>query len=326
MIILQSFAYSFQPLSQRFSQQRLYSSSNLNATDKASLLTEQEKKNYQRDGFILKKNLITGDQLADLIKAGESLYEKKHEGDKMFAKFFAKLRMNVWQQDELFKNLAFSSSFPDISAELMGMKPHHNMDDNKKEKDESSSRDNTVRILKDGFFGFKGVNNTGCGFHVDDKSFWPATDESTGVNFWLALSPMRVKEGGGIRVVSQDKVSNKLKERCLSHIRSEGAFTTCALAQLSPEDSQQLLERSTVFDMEPGDALIWDRWTFHRSEPFVVETEDHKLRYTIRYVPGSAKAEGFGLHESQKEGEYFNSAYYPQVWPETLPSEQLEQK
>ena len=94
-----------------------------------------------------------------------------------------------------------------------------------------------------------------------------------------------------------------------------------------------MLEASTVFDMEPGDALIWDRWTFHRTEPFHIQGSDesavqedgeggvrHKMRYTIRYIPGTAKASGF-LHEPQKKGEVFNTPYYPQVWPKAIKSE-----
>ena len=83
-----------------------------------------------------------------------------------------------------------------------------------------------------------------------------------------------------------------------------------------------MLEASTVFDMEPGDALIWDRWTFHRSEPFHNQGEgvQHKLRYTIRYIPGTAKASGI-LHEAQQKGEVFNTPYYPQVWPKAVKTE-----
>ena len=76
------------------------------------------------------------------------------------------------------------------------------MDMTVSQADKKERPDQSIRILKDGFFGFQSYNNTGCGFHVDDFFFWPTTDDSTGVNFWIALSPMRISEGGGIRVVN----------------------------------------------------------------------------------------------------------------------------
>lgn len=104
--------------------------------------------------------------------------------------------------------------------------------------------------------------------------------------------------------------------------------STCFMESLSPECHQKMMESSMVFDMEPGDALIWDRWTFHRSEPFRndannapdEEEEIYKLRYTIRYVPGSALASGM-VHKSQEQGLPFDGPYYPKVWPDFVKEE-----
>src|SRR5210317_211249 len=106
---------------------------------------------------------------------------------------------------------------------------------------------------------------------------------------------MKISEGGGIRVVNQSKVE-PIFEECRAAITAPGEKgypLTCQMEQVSPKCHEQMLEASVVFDMEPGDALIWHRWTFHRSEPFhggdVDDDNDNKdeyrLRYTIRYVP-----------------------------------------
>ena len=265
-------------------------------------VTDAEKEAFHRDGFILKKGLFQGEELKELITAGESVYSSWGVMDFFFKNTFAKLAMQIWRRNKHFAQIAFESTLPSIAAGLLGMK-------------ETES----VRILKDGFFGFKGKNNTGCGFHVDDKYFWPASDESTGVNFWLALSPMRISEGGGIRVVNQS-ISKPFEEECKAVIRA-GPAATCDMEKLSPSCHERMQAASATFDMEPGDALMWDRWTFHRSEPFRIDTEEHKLRYTIRYVPGSAKAEGGPLHSSQQAGKTFEGAYYPQVWPKAVKAE-----
>lgn len=167
----------------------------------------------------------------------------------------------------------------------------------------------------------------------------PASYETTGVNFWIALSPTRIVEGGGIRVVNQSQVEPIFEEcrNVITAIGPQGYPKTCAMEDLSPECHEKMLEASVVFDMEPGDALIWDRWTFHRSEPFrtVIQTDDdektttssssaqekdYRLRYTIRYVPGTAKAWG-RHHPSQAAGEMYDSPYYPRVWPSASKSE-----
>jgi hypothetical protein len=286
----------------------------------AASLTNAEKEAFHRDGFILKKGLFQGDELKELVAAGESLYSSWGFMDFIVKNSFAKLAMQVWREDEHFAQVAFESSFPTIAAELLGINNEH-VDENENENESSSETESSssIRILKDGFFGFKGKNNTGCGFHVDDKGFWPAADDSNGVNFWLALSPMRMSEGGGIRVANQS-ISATFAKECMAVIRDGGYDRTCNMEELSPDCHERMQAASTTFDMEPGDTLIWDRWTFHRSEPFRVVTEEHKLRYTIRYVPGSAKAEGM-LHSSQQAGEPFEGAYYPQVWPEAVKAE-----
>jgi hypothetical protein len=264
------------------------------------ILTDSEKADFHRDGFILKKGVIQGNELKELITAGED------QSGTLSASAFGVVATRLWQFDERFARVAFESNLPSIAAQLI------NTDEN---------ANDPIRILQDGFFGFKG-NNTGCGFHVDDRYFWPATDDSTGVNFWVALSPYRVSEGGGIRVVRQNGISKEFAQECREVIREKGVATTCLIETLAPELHQRLQAASTTFDMEPGDVLIWDRWTFHRSEPFIVATEEQKLRYTIRYVPASAKADASPfLHSSQKAGECFQGAYYPQAWPIALKSE-----
>jgi len=280
-----------------------------------NLITEAEKQAFKQDGFILKKGLLQENELKDTIDAGDAYYKAKATRiQKAFSKSYAKLGFDIWRINEIFAQVAMESVFPSIAAELMGFNSRHKTNE-------------SVRILRDGFFGFKSENNSGCGFHVDDSMFWPATANSTGVTFWVALSPMRVSEGGGIRLVNQT-LSKPFFSECKAVIqRNEGKPATCHMERLSPECHQKMMESSLCYNMEPGDVLIWDRWTFHRSEPFRgtdAGTDDAeampKLRYTIRYVPGSALAGGL-VHASQKQGQPFDGPYYPKVWPDFVKKE-----
>ncbi|KAL3941139.1 MAG: hypothetical protein SGBAC_004452 [Bacillariaceae sp.] len=300
----------------------------------SSIISQKELEEYHRDGFILKKGLLQGEELSQLMEGAEEIYATSNQKDVNIPNFFQKLTFDLWRRKDEFAQLAFED-LPSVAAELLGFEQSSNK--NSKEED-------TIRILKDGFFGFQQKRNSGCGFHVDDAVFWPASDETTGVNFWVALSPMRILEGGGIRVVNQSKVE-PIFEECRQAITTpseHGYPRTCDMELVSPECHMKMLEASVVFDMEPGDALIWDRWTFHRSEPFRLTPEvdeaseeectdpslektkdagsDYRLRYTIRYVPGTAKASG-RHHPSQATGETFDSPFYPQVWPSAVKSE-----
>ena len=280
----------------------------------SDILSEAEHEAFKRDGFIIKKGLLKDNELKEVVDAGDTYYNAKSTSfQKIFFTSFAKLGFDMWRFNEKFTQVAMESSFPAIAAELMGMDAS------------STEEEKSVRILRDGFFGFKSQNNTGCGFHVDDTAFWPATEDSTGVNFWVALSPVSIAEGGGIRVVNQTLVKPFFDE-CKAVIQQPINYmpSTCMMESLSPECQQKMMESSMLYDMEPGDALIWDRWTFHRSEPFhnvPSEGEDiYKLRYTIRYVPGSAVASGM-VHKSQDQGVLFDGPYYPKVWPDFVKQE-----
>ena len=265
-------------------------------------LSLEEVAAYRRDGFLLKRGLTSADQLDASIQAGDRLFSVTTFRDWLIGgvSSYAKLRVQTWRSTSEFAQLAFESTFPSISAQLLSEKE-------------------SIRILKDGFFA-QVSTDAGCGFHVDDSFFWPASEDSTGVNFWLALSSTVAAEGGGIRIVNQSLLSPETFEECKGVIRSgdAGYNRTCNMEERSPSCHQRMLDASVLYDMNPGDAILWDRWTFHRGEPFKnaasVKEAVHKMRYTIRYIPSTAVAQGV-LHPSVKQGDRFDSPFYPQVWP-----------
>ena len=275
-----------------------------------TMLTEEQLAEFRSRGFVVVRELFPADKKDSLVQAGHDYFHKFHILDRLFQASFAKLGLQIWRQEQQFAETALFGALPAISAQLL-------------------NHPKSIRLLKDGFFGFSAKNNTGCGFHIDDRGFWPATDSTTGVNFWIALSNISAEEGGGIRVVNQSALDPEDAKTCLAAIRpgeQKPYTTTCRMHELSPSCHEKMMEASVVHDMEPGDALIWDRNTFHRSEPFQVQDvqmDEPKLRYTARYVPGEAIAEGM-LHPSVEQGQPFDTAYHPQVWPEMSPQEKKE--
>ena len=288
-----------------------------------SFLSVQQRQDYHRDGFLLIRQLVHDhEELESLQLAANQIYHSWSIFDLLFSSYYAKLSFQVWRYSRPFAQLAFESAVPSFSAQLL-------QEQEGQSGVSSTATTTSVRILKDALFAYSPTGNKGCGYHQDDRGFWPVSDDTTGVNLWLALSSVTAKQGGGIRVVNQSLVDADTAESCLEIIRV-GLNTTCSMETLSPDCHARLDAASISYDVEPGDALIWDRRTFHRSDPFKMDDDDHdnvaitpKLRYTLRYIPGHAEAEGKDgfLHPSVETGEKFISPYYPQVWPKTLPDE-----
>lgn len=286
---------------------------NKNKNDDASFsytLTNKEIREYKKSGYVIIRGLFPPNQRDALIQAGKEYYSKRNLLDIVFSSTFKKLGMQIWRDEQAFADIALNGLLPDIAAQLLG-------------------QPRSIRLLKDGFFGLSSKANTGCGFHQDDRTFWPASDSTTGVNFWIPLSNVTAEDGGGIRVVPQNKISPEVDEECLSVIRSSNTSrpVTCDMETLSPSCFKTMMEVSVVHDLNAGDALIWDRRTFHASEPFRRSSgddddEESKLRYTVRYVPAEAIAEGM-LHPSVEQGKRFDTPYHPQVWPSILPEEKV---
>merc|ERR1711865_194671 len=117
------------------------------------------------------------------------------------------------------------------------------------------------------------------------------------------------KEGGGLVVspgshdLSGKKKVGRLVKKARLSIASLGSQTTCALAVLDPDFNAALERLKRVYDMQPGDAIIHDRYLFHKPDAFNDEdeaTNDNdndndkkkigaisvtKQRISLRYMP-----------------------------------------
>jgi len=114
---------------------------------------------------------------------------------------------------------------------------------------------------------------------------------------------------------------------------------TCNMPESDPELRKRIEATKVVFDVRKGDVLFADRLLFHRTVAMSVEgkdyfrrlSKDNLKRYSIRYVPGSARLpSGFNIEASilsnvKNEGRTLNevainddndgAVWYPQVWP-----------
>ena len=330
------------------------------------VLTPDQIAEFHRDGVIVIRGLLGGEMLENAIKAVKTMDQSRGLIAKMFHNFFPtyrNLNLQSHRTNEALKKVAFDSAVPTICAKLMGL------DQEEEHQEEQDSR-RSLRLLKDGVFGYS-RGDMGCGWHVDDKFFWPCEDihndsddnnddsnekehvfeerrRDLGINAWITLSPVTVREGGGLAIApgTHDLTgrgeTGKLSLKSRKAIAAKGGMTTCLLEQLEPDCHAQLEAIKQVHDLEPGDAILHDRYIFHRTDQFNDsdnngndaddtaaddDTNAQKFRISLRYMPSDATyfnpgtgIDGAATEKHLETGDPLWKAgeYFPQVWPGAL--------
>eukprot|EP00457_Paulinella_chromatophora_P006112 gb/GEZN01006130.1/.p1 GENE.gb/GEZN01006130.1/~~gb/GEZN01006130.1/.p1 ORF type:complete len:419 (-),score=42.93 gb/GEZN01006130.1/:199-1455(-) len=265
-------------------------------------LTPEQKNSYARDGVILMRSLLTPSQAKELrTDAATAARTTSSFMDLLPKAPYAKILFDLWRTRSLFARVTVQQ-LPSLAAQLL---PHPRL-----------------RLLRDALFSYE-PGRKGCGWHVDDEGFWPTKNDTGGLTVWIALDEMKVSEGGGLAVAQGTHIDQPWIRACRQAIKGD----TCAMESRSPECHQKMEWHKLQWDMQPGDAIVWDRWIFHRSVPFhgdvnkIKSEEGALMRYTVRYIPDNATAIGL-LHASvQQGGSFIGSPYYPQVWPDLIPEE-----
>jgi len=241
-------------------------------------LSAAEVDDFYRDGFVVKRGLVTGEQLAGVLKARESL-PKLHSPDELYGK----LGFNVWDQCERFREVATKTMAAAAAQLTPAVEIGVGVGVVVPEKRE-------LVALKDAYFVLQGEQK-GCNFHVDDEYFWPATRDAAGpgVNVWVALDEVRASEvGGGLAVASGSHSAEYLD--CREAIRGR----TCDMAEIAPPKAKRLETVVVTPDMRPGDAIIHTRFLFHRADPFKhpdsTAARAGIARYSVRFMPANAMA------------------------------------
>merc|ERR1712194_390204 len=114
-----------------------------------------------------------------------------------------------------------------------------------------------IRVLKDALFSYAS-GQAGCGWHVDDLGFWPASNESAGITIWIALDDMKVTEGGGLSVANG--THNRKEEWVNECIQSIRGGDTCGMENNFPTCHSKLNSIKLQWDLQAGDAIVWNRW------------------------------------------------------------------
>lgn len=304
-------------------------------------LAPHQVEEYRRNGVVLVRGLLSPDEAGRLREAAGRANARLFSVFSLFPSRYTRIMFDLWRTSPEIASLALQA-LPGTVSQLMGSpqpppgRPGRGRGDSDSaeavataaQEAEAEAAGNATaaiapfRLLRDSFFEYA-PSKEGCGWHVDDASFWPSAEDTAGPTVWITLDPLSAEEGGGLAVL--DRAAFRRAEPAgltEAQCRSAIAGATCDMAKLSPECHAKMEASKLEFDMAPGDALVWDRWTFHRgvAGTDAMPRDAIKQRYSVRYVPHGATAFG-AVHRSVGQGEVFESPYYPQVWPELIESE-----
>jgi len=291
-------------------------------------LSSEQIATFRREGVLVIPGLLRDKELQDAIRAVKRIQRSQNLAQRVFYRLFPSyksLQFQSWRKHRALEKVAFDSAAPTICAQLMGLSCENN-----------NNNPRCVRLLKDAVLGYR-AGDRGCGWHVDDKIFWPCEDRNVGkpdagINVWITLSPVSCAEGGGL-AVAPGSHRKRFAKRARQVIASKGHVTTNLLETLDPECHEKMESLKRVYDLEPGDAIVHDRYIFHRAYPFVDPIEGKKAgvkhRISLRYVPEDATFFDLAGKERAAEVKMLSTGdkiskggeYYPQTWPDSLPEE-----
>lgn len=302
-------------------------------------ITPEQKSIFRKDGVVIIRGLLQGKELKNAQKAAVRIQRHKSLSKRLLYKLlpnYSNLEFQTWRNNDAIEKVAFDSAASTICAKLMGL------DDSSSSSSNTNINSNTnkirpLRLLKDAVLGFS-AGDIGCGWHVDDKVFWPCEDRNigkrdAGINVWITLSPVTSQEGGGLAIAPKShKVQFAKKARMAI---ASGPRATCELERLDPKSHDKLEHMKKVYDLQPGDAIVHDRYIFHRAEPFHDLVQGKKAgtkqRISLRYVPADAT---FYKNEINADNQVVErkslctgdliskgGEYFPQTWPFRIPDE-----
>jgi ectoine hydroxylase-related dioxygenase (phytanoyl-CoA dioxygenase family) len=181
----------------------------------------------------------------------------------------------------------------------------------------------------------KSVNSdTTCDWHTDDIGFWPEAyrSEKDGINVWIAMEDMPTEFQGSMALAPGSHKADWRHEAYnsigLNLTFQENGFTkgdavrmaqagkklltTCEMGKQAPELRAKVEATKWIPDIKKGDVIFATRLLFHRTVSVTPEGKkyyaekgiEHLNRYSVRYVPGSAKLPGkyvYCIHRRGRE-------------------------
>ena len=152
---------------------------------------------------------------------------------------------------------------------------------------------------------------------------------------YLALGQNRSQDGGRTKQEVIHKIQSQ-RQQTRQNMPKSGKYPTCDIRLADPEIAQVLDASGKVLDLKRGDVIFATRLLFHRTVPvtesgleyYREQGQKHLSRYSIRYVPGTARLpQGWSVEWSIVDDnshagldldsvvDHSDKLFYPMVWP-----------
>jgi hypothetical protein len=136
----------------------------------------------------------------------------------------------------------------------------------------------------------------GLTWHWGFRSFSFIRPEDQGYTLWIPLDDVDVAgQNGGLPVVSERVYSGREETKMLArycHGHADDELTNQAAANFPGFCALRngVLDREMVqHSFAPGDALLFNRFVFHRSAPFLAGPQLRRRAFVTRLIPASAR-------------------------------------
>lgn len=136
----------------------------------------------------------------------------------------------------------------------------------------------------------------GLAWHWGFRSFAFIGPEEQGYTLWIPLDDVDpAGQNGGLPVVSERVYSGREETKLLAHYcraHADDELVQRAAANFVPFCALRnaVLERERVEQAFcPGDALLFNRFVFHRSAPFLAGPQARRRAFVVRLLPASAR-------------------------------------
>lgn len=267
------------------------------------LITEQQREDYQRNGVIVLRDVISQQWLDELAQAIERdinqpgpFYHGYNPKDGK-GKFHGNLR--IWENDPAFKAYCFESVLPSIAAQLF-----------------SSEK---VNLLYDQLF-VKEPNTLNATRWHSDQPYWPIQGEQI-LSFWLCLDSVS-QANGALEFVQGSHLWNRWFQPESFGEGSGAEYEINEHFEKMPEIEANREQYDIVsWDLKPGDLYVFQGMTIHGAKGN--STSDMRRRgYTVRYIGDDIRYDiRKGLskpvcNEQMEQGERLTEPQYPQVFPQ----------
>jgi len=237
-------------------------------------LSQEEKHFFSEHGFIKLKKLLTNeaiDGLRELISKSNQMKKPPsfYSGD------LSKIGYDL--EEKITRDIHSSANFKDIFNQLI---------------------DNRGAVFVQGV-GFElEPNQTGFNWHHDILSFCYVMPEDLAYTLWIPLDPINTKEQhGGLAYVSRKVHSAReyfhlvyqlVQQDKISEFSQTEAFKKWNF-QYASDVEKFILDNNTVADdFEVGDALLLNKFVWHKSCTFTEGSMVSRKAYVMRFVDGNA--------------------------------------